>query len=171
MGATQVAAGDQILVSISAGNVHALRTEDRQQPQRPLRTALGAAGESLALISRTPAMHGGRGRSHWTVEQAGRPAVVGVKGHLFRWWVWWLLLPLWLAIAVGSIVGGGGIARMPRTIRWESSGEDVLVWSSDGNDFVLTVLADWWDPRVTASLAALVNSHDGWLGKPWDEGK
>ncbi|MFD3418271.1 hypothetical protein [Streptomyces decoyicus] len=60
---------------------------------------------------------------------------------------------------------------MPRTIRWESSGEDVLVWSSDGNDFVLTVLADWWDPRVTASLVALVNSHDGWLGKPWDEGK
>lgn len=132
---------------------------------------LGAAGESLALISRTPAMHGGRGRSHWTVEQAGRPAVVGAKGHLFWWCVWWLLLPLWLAIAVGSIVGGGDIARMPRTIRWKSSGEEVLVWGSDGNDFALTVLADWWDPRVTASLAALVNSHDGWLGKPWDEGK
>ncbi|MFI0216123.1 hypothetical protein [Streptomyces lydicus] len=40
-----------------------------------------------------------------------------------------------------------------------------------GDDFALTALADWWDPRVTAALAALVKSYDGWLGTPWDEGK
>ncbi|MER7154421.1 hypothetical protein [Streptomyces lydicus] len=132
---------------------------------------LGARGETLAVVSRNPALHGGHGRSRWTVEQAGRPAAVGVKGHLFWWWVWWLLLPLWVAIAIGSFVAGGDIARMPRSIRWKTSQEEVLVWHSGTDDFALTALADWWDPRVTAALAALVKSYDGWLGTPWDEGK
>ncbi|MFJ9418111.1 hypothetical protein ACIRPT_28755 [Streptomyces sp. NPDC101227] len=132
---------------------------------------LGAAGESLALITHERAMSGGHGRSRWTVQQAGGPDAVGVKGNLFWWYVWWLLFPLWVAIAVGSIAGGGGdIARMPRTTRWKASGKEVMTWGSDGADFALSTSAEGWDPRVTAALAALVKSHEGWLGKPWDEG-
>ncbi|AJT68101.3 hypothetical protein T261_6489 [Streptomyces lydicus] len=133
---------------------------------------LGGAGESLALITHERAMSNGHGRSRWTVQQADGRTAAGVKGNLFWWYVWWLLFPLWVAIAVGSLVSGSGdIARMPRSIRWKASGKEVLNWTDGGVEFALTTVADGWDPRVTAALAALVKSHEGWLGHPWDDGQ
>lgn len=129
---------------------------------------LGPADEPLALITRHPAMSGGRGRSRWTVQQADGLAAAGAKGNLFWWYVWWLLSPLWLAIAVGSLVGGGDIARMPRTVRLRTAGEKALSWRDVGSAYALKVRAEGWDPRVTAALAALIDSFDGWLGSPWD---
>ncbi|MEU9125780.1 hypothetical protein AB0C96_39215 [Streptomyces sp. NPDC048506] len=133
---------------------------------------LGGSGESLALITHQRAMSNGQGRARWTVQQANGQTAVGIKGRLFWWYVWWLLFPLWVAIAVGSVVAGSGdIARMPRSIRWRAAGKEVLNWTDCGTDFALTTLGDGWDPRVTAALTALVNSHEGWLGKPWDDGR
>jgi hypothetical protein len=34
---------------------------------------------------------------------------------------------------------------------------------------VLDVTSDGWDERVTASLLALLDSHDSWLTTAWDE--
>ena len=124
---------------------------------------LGAAGESLAFVQREPTPNGGRTR--WTVQQAGAPPVSGRKGRVFWWWVWWLISPIQLAIAIGSLIGGGDVARMPRRITWYDNGQKVLDWCSGG----LEVMADWWDPRVTAGVVALLKSHDGVLGDSWDD--
>lgn len=130
---------------------------------------LGAAGESLALITRDPAMRGGRIRTRWTVQQAGMPTAVGLKGRPFWWFMWWLISPVQLAIAIGSILGGGDIARTPRRTKWRADGRVVLDFhSGPGSAFELEVPADWWDDRVTASLVALLGSHDSWLGNAWD---
>jgi len=129
---------------------------------------LGAAGEPLALITREPALKGGV-RTRWTVQQAGAPPAVGLKGRPFWWFMWWLISPLQLAIAIGSIIGGGDIARTPRRTRWRADKRVVLDFhSGSGSAFELEVLADWWDDRVLAALVALLGSHDGWLGSQWD---
>ncbi|EFL22359.1 conserved hypothetical protein [Streptomyces himastatinicus ATCC 53653] len=130
---------------------------------------VGAAGEPLALITRDPAMKGGRVRTRWTVQQAGAPTAVGLKGRPFWWFVWWLISPIQLAIAIGSIIGGGDIARTPRRTRWRIDRRVVLDFQSGaGSAFELEVLEDWWDDRVTAALVALLGSHDSWLGNAWD---
>ncbi|WP_107097038.1 hypothetical protein [Streptomyces sp. NBRC 110028] len=131
---------------------------------------LGAAGESLALITREPAMRGGRVRTRWTVRQAGAQPAVGLKGRPFWWFMWWLISPLQLAIAIGSVIGGSGdVARPPRRTKWRVDRRIVLDFhSGPGSAFELDVLADWWDPRVTAALVALLGSHEGWMGNAWD---
>jgi len=129
---------------------------------------VGAAGEPLALITRDPAMKGGRVRTRWTVQQAGAPTAVGLKGRPFWWFVWWLISPIQLAIAIGSIIGGGDVARTPRRTRWRVGRRVVLDFHSGPGAFELEVLEDWWDDRVTAALVALLGSHDGWLGSWWD---
>lgn len=129
---------------------------------------LGADGAALARITREPAMKGGRVRTRWTVAQTGAETVVGRKGRPFWWAVWWLISPVQLVIAIASIVGGGDIARTPRRTRWRQGGEVVLDYANGVGGFELEVLADWWDPRVTAALVALLTSHDSWLGNAWD---
>ncbi|MBP8538768.1 hypothetical protein [Streptomyces sp. MK37H] len=130
---------------------------------------LGAAGESLALITREPAMRGGRIRTRWTVRQTGAPPAVGLKGRAFWWFMWWLISPVQVAIAIGSIIGGGDVARTPRRTKWRADRRIVLDFhSGPGGAFELEVVADWWDDRVTASLVALLESHSGWLGSEWD---
>ncbi|MER6139793.1 hypothetical protein ABT174_07015 [Streptomyces sparsogenes] len=131
---------------------------------------LGAAGEPLALVLHEPAMRGGRVRTRWTVQRPGAQPAVGLKGRPFWWVVWWLLFPIQMAIAVGSLVSGSGdIARMPRRTRWRTEGRVVLDFHSGADDnFELDVAEDGWDERVTASLVALLNSHEGWLGNAWD---
>ncbi|MFF8810829.1 hypothetical protein [Streptomyces pactum] len=129
---------------------------------------LGADGASLARIIREPAARGGRVRTRWTVRQAGAEPAVGYKGRPFWWVVWWLISPVQAAIVVASILGGGDIARTPRRTRWRLGGRTVLDYASGPGGFELEVLADWWDPRVTASLVALLTSHDSWLGNAWD---
>ncbi|MFH8753082.1 hypothetical protein ACH4GK_37040 [Streptomyces rimosus] len=131
-----------------------------------------AGGASLAVITRTPARSDGAGRTRWTVQQTGREPAVGLKGRLFWWWVWWLILPVQVLIAVGSLVSGSGDgARMPRRIRWYAGGRrtPVLDWASGVEDFELDVPDEGWDPRVTAALVALLTSHAGLLGTAWDE--
>jgi hypothetical protein len=132
---------------------------------------LGAAGEPLALVVREPAMRGGRVRTRWTVQPAGAPPVSGVKGRAFWWAVWWLISPVQLLIMVGSLLSGSGdVARMPRRTRWRAGDRVVLDYHSGVSDsFVLGVPADGWDERVTASLLALLDSHDGLFGDAWDK--
>ncbi|MFM9372226.1 hypothetical protein [Streptomyces sp. Da 82-17] len=128
---------------------------------------LGAAGEPLAVVMREKAFDNGT-RTRWTVQQTGGPAVVGHKGQVFGWVVWWLILPLQVLIAVGGLLGGGGPgAQMPYRTKWDLDGQTVLDW----NGGHLHVKADWWDPRVTAALVALLKSHDGALGDSWDDKK
>ncbi|MFI0774668.1 hypothetical protein [Streptomyces sp. NPDC021212] len=131
---------------------------------------LGAANEPLALITRDPAMRGGRVRTRWTVQQAGGPSAVGLKGRAFWWFMWWLISPLQLAIAIGSIIGGSGdVARPPRRTKWRVDRRVVLDYhSGPGSAFELEALEDWWDARALAALVALLGSHDGWLGSAWD---
>ncbi|MEU1803029.1 hypothetical protein [Streptomyces sp. NPDC019937] len=131
---------------------------------------LGAAGESVARITREPAMKGGRVRTRWTVQQAGGPSAVGLKGRPFWWFMWWLISPLQLAIAIGSFIGGSGdVARPPRRTKWRVDRRVVLDYhSGPGSAFELEALEDWWDARALAALVALLGSHDGWLGSAWD---
>ncbi|MFD8865326.1 hypothetical protein ACFV1F_13310 [Streptomyces sp. NPDC059590] len=131
---------------------------------------LGAEGEPLALITREPALRGGRVRSRWTVQQAGAQPVVGLKGRPFWWGVWWLLFPVQLVIVAGSLVAGSGdVARTPRRTKWRAGDRVVLDFRSGADDnFELDVEEEGWDERVTASLLALLDSHEGWLGSPWD---
>lgn len=145
-------------------------TKSAAKGQHATYEILGAAGEPLASVTREPARGGARTR--WTVQQTAAPAVTGRKGRLFWWWVWWLISPIQLAIAVASLIGGDGdVARMPRRTKWLHDGQPVLDWASGGADVHLTVAADWWDPRVTAGLVALLKSYDGTFGSSWDERK
>jgi len=79
-----------------------------------------------------------------------------------RWWVWWLLTPLWLVIIAGSVLSGGGdIARMPRSVRWRLRGEVVLAFDAGADEY--RVLASWLDPWFLAAVVALHRSHPGVL--------
>jgi hypothetical protein len=130
---------------------------------------LGGAGEPLALIVREPAMKGGRIRTRWTVQPAGAQPVAGLKGRAFWWGVWWLISPIQLVIMVGSVIAASGdVARMPRRTKWRAGDRVVLDYRNAVGDFELFVEADGWDERVTASLLALLESHDSWLGDAWD---
>ncbi|MGO4424507.1 hypothetical protein AB4Z54_38890, partial [Streptomyces sp. MCAF7] len=103
------------------------------------------------------------------VQPAGAQPVAGPKGRAFWWGVWWLISPIQLVIMVGSIVSASGdVARMPRRTKWRAGDRVVLDWHNGVHDFVLDVESDGWDERVTASLLALLDSHDSWLGDAWD---
>jgi hypothetical protein len=131
---------------------------------------LGSAGESLAVIVREPAAKGGRVRTRWTVQAAGAQPVAGLKGKGFWWVVWWLMSPVQLVIAVASVLAGSGdVARMPRRTKWRAGDRVVLDYHNNVGNFVLDVTSDGWDERVTASLLALLDSHDSWLTTAWDE--
>ncbi|MDI3385273.1 hypothetical protein QIS99_03435 [Streptomyces sp. B-S-A8] len=141
-------------------------TRPAPEGQAPTYEILGAAGESLAVVTRKRALTGGC-RTRWTVQQVGGQPAVGRKGNPFWWAVWWLILPIQIVIAVGSIIGGGDIARTPRRIKWRSEGRGVLDWTDNLN----LAVADpgHWDPRVTAGLVTLLKSWDGILGDSWDK--
>ncbi|ADI08750.1 hypothetical protein SBI_05630 [Streptomyces bingchenggensis BCW-1] len=126
------------------------------------------SGAPLGSIVREPAARGGRVRTRWTVQQTGRQAAVGHKGHPFWWVVWWLIRPVQLALAFLSIFGGGAAPRTPRRTKWRIDGETVLDWHDGGYEFQLSLLADWWDERLIAALVALEESHESWLGDAWD---
>lgn len=133
----------------------------------------GESGEPLAVITREPAVRGGRVRTRWTVQPTDGPAAVGLKGRAFWWGVWWLISPIQLVIAVGSVIAGSGdVARMPRRTKWRvadgDGGRIVMDWSSGAGDFELELFEDGWDARVGAALIALLGSYDSWLGHPWD---
>ncbi|MEU2248936.1 hypothetical protein [Streptomyces sp. NPDC019224] len=128
---------------------------------------LGGHGEVLGTIVREKACSGRGLRTRWTVAQTGCPEAAGFKGRIFWWYVWWLLFPLWVALGVGSLVGGGGdLPRGPRRIFWRAGGETPLEFRADGE---VVVHAPWADQRLAAALAALVTSFDSWLGTPWDD--
>ncbi|WP_079152009.1 hypothetical protein [Streptomyces sp. RTd22] len=132
---------------------------------------VGAAGESLAVISRHPAMKRGL-RTRWKVQQTGAPGAAGVKGRLFWWLVWWLTLPLQAVIVIlGALQSGSSdeAARAPRRTKWRAGWRVVLDYRrGPSSSFELEARADWWDDRVVAALVALLRSHDGWLGADWD---
>ncbi|WAP58652.1 hypothetical protein [Streptomyces sp. S465] len=132
----------------------------------------GAAGEHLATITYEPALRGGRLRPRWTVRQTGAPEAVGLKGRMVWWWLWWLLAPVHipLAIALSFTLEEDIALPFPRRIRWRTggTGRAVLDWRRVGrrNESVehdsrfspwLHVAADWWDPRVAAALLALLS--------------
>ncbi|MDW6059008.1 hypothetical protein SAZ11_14455 [Streptomyces sp. FXJ1.4098] len=84
--------------------------------------------------------------------------------------MWWLISPIQVVIMVGSLIAASGdVARMPRRTKWRAGDRVVLDYHSGvGDSFVLDAVADGWDERVTASLLALLDSHDSWLGDAWD---
>ncbi|PZT73698.1 MULTISPECIES: hypothetical protein [unclassified Streptomyces] len=127
---------------------------------------LGGHGEVLGTVVREKACAGRGLRTRWTVTQTGCPEAVGFKGRIFWWYVWWPLFPLWAALGVACVVGGGGdVPRGPRRILWRAGGETPLEFRADGE---VVVHARWADQRLAAALSALVLSFDSWLGMPWD---
>ncbi|WNI26095.1 hypothetical protein [Streptomyces sp. ITFR-16] len=127
----------------------------------------GGQGEIIGTVLREKALSGTGMRTRWTVAQTGAPEAVGSKGRIFWWYLWWLLFPLWVAIAAGSLVSGGGdVPRGPRRVIWRAGGEVPLEYRSDDE---VVVHAPWVDQRLAAALAALVRSFDSWLGTPWDD--
>ncbi|MFL4910373.1 hypothetical protein ACJ6WF_46480 [Streptomyces sp. MMS24-I2-30] len=131
---------------------------------------LGTTGESVALIVRERALNGGF-RTRWTVQPTGGPTAVGRKGNPFWWGMWWLLLPLQAVFFVGIVLAGqGDLMGTPRRTKWRAGGKTVLDWASGASTFQLTVADDRWDPRVTAALVLLLDSHSGPFDGSWDDG-
>jgi hypothetical protein len=129
---------------------------------------LGAQGELIGTLVREKALSGKGLRTRWTVAQAGCPEAVGFKGRIFWWYVWWLLLPIQVAIGVGSVLSGSGdAARGPRRIIWRAGREAPLEFLSDGDE--IHVHASWVDWRLAAALGALIRTFDSWMGTPWDD--
>ncbi|MFF1834364.1 hypothetical protein ACFVXE_09185 [Streptomyces sp. NPDC058231] len=127
---------------------------------------LGVQGEPLGTFVREKALSGRGLRTRWTVTQTGCPESVGFKGRIFWWYVWWLLFPVQTAIAVGSLLNGGGdVARGPRRIFWRCGSETPLEFQDDR----LSLHAQWCDWRLGAALVALLRTFDGWLGSAWDD--
>jgi hypothetical protein len=56
---------------------------------------------------------------------------------------------------------------MPRRIRWRDSEATARVL--DYRDDALRVAWGRWDPRFVAGLTALLDSHAGLMGSPWDQ--
>ncbi|WP_406015742.1 hypothetical protein OG520_34705 [Streptomyces sp. NBC_00984] len=129
---------------------------------------LGVQGELIGTLVREKALHGKGLRTRWTVAQVGCPEAVGFKGRIFWWYVWWLLLPIQVAIGVGSLLSGGGdAARGPRRIIWRAGREVPLEFFSDDDE--IHVHAPWVDWRLAAALSALIRTFDSWMGTPWDD--
>ncbi|MFB8275126.1 hypothetical protein [Nocardia colli] len=133
----------------------------------------GAAGELAGTVVREPGPRGGRLRTRWTVTPAGAQPLVGYKGQLGWWIVWWLLFPIQLVLGlvmIAAVVLGGGdgdLARPPRRIRWRdnATGEVVL----DYQDDLLEVADGRWDPRLVFALVALLGTYPGVLETAWDK--
>ncbi len=124
---------------------------------------LGEQGEIIGTLTRERALSGSGLRTRWTVTQTGAPEAVGFKGRIFWWYVWWLFFPLQAAIAVGSLVGGGGDgARGPRRIIWRTGKETPLEFRSSDDE--VRVHVDWVDWRLAAAVLLLVRSfgHSCW---------
>ncbi|MFF2410428.1 hypothetical protein [Streptomyces sp. NPDC058092] len=128
----------------------------------------GAQGELIGTFVREKALSGKGLRTRWTVAQTGCPEAVGLKGRVFWWYVWWLLLPVQVAICVGSLLSGNGdAARGPRRIIWRAGPEVPLEFRSDDDE--IHVHAAWVDWRLAATLSALIRTFDSWMGTPWDD--
>lgn len=131
---------------------------------------LDGQGGPIGTILREKALYGRGLRTRWTVTQTGCPEAVGYKGRIFWWYVWWLLFPVQVAIAVGSVLSGGGdVARGPRRVIWRAGEEVPLEFRSDDDE--IHVHAPWVDWRLAAALAALIRSFDSWMGTPWDDSR
>ncbi|MDT3396708.1 hypothetical protein RKE29_08655 [Streptomyces sp. B1866] len=158
--------------------VYAHVTTEQTAKDGAVYQVVSPAGEPLAVVTRRPALRGGGVRARWTVQPVGQPPAVGYKGRIGWWCAWWLLSPVWFAVAalciVGALLGGGDgdVPRMPRRVVWRAGGRQVLDARSASGGYRLQVPDDsgwdWWDPRVTAAVVALLNSHAGLLGLNWD---
>lgn len=131
----------------------------------------GAHGEPVGAIIREKAWRGTGLRTRWAVQPAygGAPEIVGHKGGIFWWCVWWLLSPVW-AILIPLSIAGGDVPRPPRRIIWRTpAGEDVMATGTVSENYA--VFAEWLDPRLVCALVALHRSHLGWATVPgnWDD--
>jgi hypothetical protein len=120
----------------------------------------GAGGEPLATIRREPPSFWRLRRARWSVrqlDQGDRPPAVARTGRI-AWWCLWL--PFWPIQYVLAHVTFGGFDDIdpPHRTRFRSGGRVVLDYRGNYED--LEVLADWWDPRVTAALLVLIHSWD-----------
>ncbi|WP_179892368.1 hypothetical protein [Streptomyces sp. rh34] len=122
---------------------------------------IGAQGELIGTIVREKALRGRGLRTRWTVTQPGGPEMVGYKGRIVWWFVWWLFLPLMVLAVLVTVLDGtpgneGGAARAPRRIRWRAAGRMPLEFRSRGDKLHLHAPeVDW---RLGAALVALVRS-------------
>jgi hypothetical protein len=129
---------------------------------------LDSAGRALATITRRPGRLLPPRRTRWTLQQDGHPPATGYKGRLHWWVLWYVTLPLQPVIFVLSLVSMDAfdLVRPPRRMKWRAGGEPVLDHVAFGDGRLLRILADRWDPRVTAALTTLLRSHEGrWRGR------
>ncbi len=129
---------------------------------------LGAQGELLCTVVREKAFTKGL-RTRWTVSRPGAPDVVGYKGRIVWWCVWWLFSPLLPLFYVASALNGDGEPlRGPGRIIWREGGRVPLQYKAHGK--ILYLHEPLLDSRAGAGLLALVRSFDGRL-VAWDRGK
>lgn len=154
--------------------------KDRRQPLATVTTRPGAtkkqatylvhraSGEPLAAITRERGSLFRFARTRWTIQLPGQPAVVGYKGKIGWWMLWWLLSPIQAAIAVASLLAASGdVARMPLRTIWRSGDTVLLDYRSDGESY--TFPTEWLDPITAAAVVALHRSHVTVLSHPaWD---
>ncbi|MEO3753645.1 hypothetical protein [Streptomyces sp. B6B3] len=156
------------------------RTPERGEPfthVETVSTAKGGAsdyevraadGTPLATIRRQAGSLLRFRRARWTVTRLGptdRPAVVGSKGGIASWCAWWAFSPVQAVLVVitypFALFGGSfeGVAR-PRRTRWRGVDGGPVALDYRGAKRSLEILADGWDPRVTAALVVL---FDSWM--------
>ncbi|MDF6018076.1 hypothetical protein [Streptomyces sp. JH34] len=129
---------------------------------------LGAHGELLCTVRREKAFTKGL-RTRWTVSGPGAPDVVGYKGRIIWWCVWWLFSPLVPLFYLASLLNGDGEPlRGPGRIIWREGGRVPLQYKAHGK--MLYLHEPLLDPRAGAGLLALVRSFDGRL-LAWDRGR
>ncbi|MEU4923565.1 hypothetical protein AB0G29_29960 [Streptomyces parvus] len=69
---------------------------------------LGPQGELIGTVVREKALRGRGLRTRWTVTQPGGPEMVGYKGRIVWWFVWWLGAALVALVRSFSAVNGDG---------------------------------------------------------------
>jgi hypothetical protein len=125
---------------------------------------LGPQGELLCTIERAKAFRKGL-RTRWTVSRPGEPDLVGYKGRIIWWCVWWLFSPLLPVVWVSAVFSTSDVPRSPGRIIWRTNGRALLEFKVMSNEIHLHDPAV--DDGVGAALLALVRSFDWQNG--WDD--
>jgi hypothetical protein len=125
---------------------------------------LGPQGELLCTIERAKAFSKGL-RTRWTLSRPGEPDVVGYKGRLIWWCMWWFFSPLLPIGWLGAVFNMSDLPRSPGRIIWRTHGRALLEFKVTSHKIHLRDPA--LDGRVGAALLALVRSFD-WQSGGWD---
>ncbi|WP_371629237.1 hypothetical protein OG892_13190 [Streptomyces sp. NBC_00341] len=120
---------------------------------------LGSQGELLARVTRRRGSIFRFARTSWRVEVSGGPVLLGRKGHLAGWFLWWLFSPVW-AVMLVLIPLGGEFPRMPLTTRWGCDGQEVMHFDEGS----YRAVSGWPDARLVHAVTMLHWAHPTVLG-------